>query len=70
MKQKMLSNIYYEQRVQMDQQIRAALADSSIFLLLMLVVIVALLTRVLSVFDEALSCLAEAVCSRAGHGAG
>lgn len=57
---------YYEQQDQMDGRIRAALTYPSVLLLLMLVVIVALLTQVLPVFDEVYSSLGGRLTGMAG----
>jgi len=57
---------YYEQREQMDQQIRAALTYPSILLLMMLVVIVVLLSQVLPVFDEVYASLGGQLTGVAG----
>ena len=45
-------SVYYEQRDQLDRQVRSALLYPSVLLVLMLVVIVVLLAKVLPVFDQ------------------
>jgi len=57
---------YYENREQMDRQIRSALTYPAILLMLMLVVIVVLLSQVLPVFDEVYATLGGRLTGVAG----
>ncbi|MEI3306102.1 MAG: type II secretion system F family protein [Dysosmobacter sp.] len=69
-------SVYYEQRDQLDRQVRSALLYPSVLLVLMLVVIVVLLAKVLPVFDQVYASLGGAAHRRgrgtsdAGPGAG
>lgn len=58
--------VYYEEREQMDRQLRNALTYPAIVLLLMLVVIGVLLIRVLPVFDEVYASLGGHLTGLAG----
>lgn len=57
---------YYEDRVRMNRQIRAAFLYPSVLLLIMLIVIVLLLTKVLPIFNEVYANLGSGLTGVAG----
>lgn len=59
-------SVYYEQRDQLDRQVRSALLYPSVLLVLMLVVIVVLLAKVLPVFDQVYASLGGELTGVAG----
>ena len=59
-------SVYYEQRDQLDRQVRSALLYPSVLLALMLVVIVVLLAKVLPVFDQVYASLGGELTGVAG----